>query len=172
MAEWLPFRFPEFDKFGPKVKKTMPLGHSQPGTRHRPFGAIFRVPGSIPQEPSCICKDYFCFFYFSSSLFSKIFSSETAGPMDLKYGAKILCGSLNQGYKNCVDSIPTLATRGPNVKILKSFSWRPLWARSAEFLQWWAVPWVVSYVWFWRISGFVKWPFGPLLCFLGPAIAS
>ncbi len=47
MAEWWPFQFPEFDKFGPKVKKKLPgmplLGHSQPGTRHRPFGAILLI---------------------------------------------------------------------------------------------------------------------------------
>ncbi len=47
MAEWWPFRFPEFDKFGPKVKKTVPLGRSQPGTRHRPFGAIFGLVSTI-----------------------------------------------------------------------------------------------------------------------------
>ncbi len=71
MAEWWPFQFPDFDKLGPtvkktmpdptrdgrmvaisvpkirkigpEVKKTMPLGHSQPGTRHCPFGAIFII---------------------------------------------------------------------------------------------------------------------------------
>ncbi len=143
-----------------------------PWPRNRSFGALFRVPGFIPQEPSCICKDYF-YYYFSSSLFSSsLFSSETAGPMDLKFGAYNHCGHPKRNHKNQVAPMSTVAPRGPNVKNLKILLMTPRMGPVGWIFGVMSSPMSSFICMILANLGFCKVAIWPLFAFLGPAIVS